>query len=661
MAVENPERPKRPELRRGHGKAVSKDIQRQNRKGQALVRRVSFSLTFISRAPANVPAMLTYARGEALRPRARDYPTTTPTPLAERTSVGCHVGFWCSRLGEPVNVEMRASPLWNTATCTFWTMISVARTGNGYGTLKLCAHSQCRARKPRGRQSYTHSHSHSTQAVVVRNCRRIPAFSRVHLTAPLSSFGLLQAPRPGCIYIYSSLTLYPPALHARHAYASASTTSIDIKGKDKSESRICALAPQPPANHTLDELTLDPKEYPSFHPSTRQCQPIAALSDGGVRPQDPVGEGTGVRGFREIRTGKEDVPSALCSSRSPRRFEIRHHAPCYAYAARRSTMANVPSRTLQVTFSPSCRLVPARLLLVLYASDPPRLHGPRLDRDIDPHLRALPSACAPYASPPFHSRSFTVNFNSNPTRMERLRTHPDPSFVTVFYHPPVRAPALQLHFVPNAAAGAARADVDIQSFPAAWVRVIATCNLPFLLDPTDHSFTLCIHTRCEHGVYPLCARACYFAGSDSDSVVRRSGAYLVDGVNHDVEGGFDAGGDVEVGESRVGRGCLDRSRSGTLVTPAWPRFGDPRASFAATLVLEMPGPLGLGLCHITDPEHLSSRRRACVRIPPLSSRVSSAPRCSWTPKCFARLVGILGASALILAEHISRNYCWADS
>ncbi|KAJ7695287.1 hypothetical protein B0H16DRAFT_1706626 [Mycena metata] len=40
VAAENPERPKRPELRKGHGNAVSKDIQRQNSKGQALVRRV---------------------------------------------------------------------------------------------------------------------------------------------------------------------------------------------------------------------------------------------------------------------------------------------------------------------------------------------------------------------------------------------------------------------------------------------------------------------------------------------------------------------------------------------------------------------------------------------------------------------------------------------
>ncbi|KAJ7762156.1 hypothetical protein B0H16DRAFT_1808608 [Mycena metata] len=39
VAAENPERPKRPELRKGHGKAVSKDILRQDRKGQVLVRR----------------------------------------------------------------------------------------------------------------------------------------------------------------------------------------------------------------------------------------------------------------------------------------------------------------------------------------------------------------------------------------------------------------------------------------------------------------------------------------------------------------------------------------------------------------------------------------------------------------------------------------------
>ncbi|KAJ7763784.1 hypothetical protein B0H16DRAFT_1455038 [Mycena metata] len=51
MAVENPERPKRPELRKGHSKAMSKDIQRQNRKGQALVRRVMLQAAYSLLAP----------------------------------------------------------------------------------------------------------------------------------------------------------------------------------------------------------------------------------------------------------------------------------------------------------------------------------------------------------------------------------------------------------------------------------------------------------------------------------------------------------------------------------------------------------------------------------------------------------------------------------
>ncbi|KAJ7714322.1 hypothetical protein B0H16DRAFT_1702097 [Mycena metata] len=48
VAAENPERPKRPELRKGHGKAVSKDIQRQIRKGQTVVRRERFRKTVFS-------------------------------------------------------------------------------------------------------------------------------------------------------------------------------------------------------------------------------------------------------------------------------------------------------------------------------------------------------------------------------------------------------------------------------------------------------------------------------------------------------------------------------------------------------------------------------------------------------------------------------------
>ncbi|KAJ7755494.1 hypothetical protein B0H16DRAFT_1828757 [Mycena metata] len=40
----NPERPKWPELRKGHGFTVSKDIHRQISKGQTIVRRVTYSL-----------------------------------------------------------------------------------------------------------------------------------------------------------------------------------------------------------------------------------------------------------------------------------------------------------------------------------------------------------------------------------------------------------------------------------------------------------------------------------------------------------------------------------------------------------------------------------------------------------------------------------------